>query len=130
MRKLTKGEVFLGELVNISDRVEMESLLKTLLSESEYLMIAKRLVAFVLIDEGYTDVQIARVLHITRPTACRLRLVYRTSKEKQEPVVKVVGKLKDNEEFKKVLKRVLFKYVIPMALGRIPKIGIIPWQKY
>ena len=87
-------------------------------------MIAKRLVGFVLIDEGYTDVEIAKILHTTRPTVGRFRWVYKRAVEKNDPVVKVVEKLKTSDVVKEVIKDILFKYALPAAFGRIPKKGL------
>lgn len=117
-------DIFLSELVKAVDKIEMRSLLKSLLTESEYMMISKRLVAFVLIDEEYTDVQIAKILHITRATANRFRLVYKYAQEKDEPIVKIVHKVKVSEVVKQILKDVLLKYALPAAFGRIPKKGL------
>ncbi|KKS32548.1 MAG: hypothetical protein UU93_C0006G0027 [Candidatus Amesbacteria bacterium GW2011_GWA2_42_12] len=116
--------LFLNELVKISDKDEMESLMKSLLSESEYFMVAKRLVAFVLIDKDYSDVQIAKMLHLTRATVNKFRTIYKYSRERRDPVVKVVERMKISEAMKNLLKEVLLKYAIPAALGRIPKKGI------
>ena len=109
-----------SKLVKISDEKEMKSLLERLISESEYLMLSKRLVAFVLIDEGYSDVQIAKILHFTRATANRLRIIYKHARELNEPVVKLVKEVKASEELKKILQDILFKYLLPAAFGKIP----------
>lgn len=116
--------LFLDELVKIVDKGEMDSLMKSLLSESEYFMVAKRLVTFVLVDEGYSDVEIARMLHLTRATVNKFRMIYKFSGEKQEMVIKVVKRVKAGEVMKKLLKDIFFKYALPAALGRIPKKGI------
>lgn len=116
--------LFLGELVKITDKGEMESLMKSLLSESEYFMVAKRLVAFVLVDEGYSDVEIGRMLHLTRATVSKFRTIYKFSRERQEPVVKVVERVKASEVMKYILKEVLIKYALPAAFGHIPKKGL------
>jgi len=117
-------DLFLGELIEITDKDEMESLMKSLLSESEYFMVAKRLVTFVLVDEGYSDVEIARMLHLTRGTVNKFRTIYKFSREKQEPVVKVVERVKASEVMKYILKEVLIKYALPAAFGHIPKKGL------
>lgn len=116
--------VFINQLVSIVDKDEMESLVGVLFSDSEKLMMAKRLMAFVLIDEGLNDVQIAKLLHLTRFSASRFRLIYKNGRERNEPVVEVVRKLRLDVEFKKLIKEVLFKYVIPASLGKIPKRGL------
>lgn len=126
---LSKGEqnriknLFQDELIKISDRDEMESLMKSLLSESEYFMVAKRLVTFVLVDEGYSDVEIARMLHLTRGTVNKFRTIYKFSREHQDPVVKVVERVKASDVMKYILKEVLIKYALPAAFGHIPKKG-------
>ena len=102
----------------------MESLIKSLLSESEYFMVAKRLVAFVLVDEGYSDVEIARMLHLTRGTANKFRTIYKFSRERQDLVVKVVERVKASDVMKYILKEVLIKYALPAAFGHIPKKGL------
>ncbi len=116
--------LFLNELVKIADKDEMESLLKSLLSESEYFMVAKRLVAFVLVDEGYLDVEIARMLHLTRATANKFRTIYKFSRDRQDPVVKVVERVKASDVMKYILKEVLIKYALPAAFGHVPKKGL------
>lgn len=114
----------MNELVKIADKDEMESLLKSLLSESEYFMVAKRLVAFVLVDEGYLDVEIARMLHLTRATANKFRTIYKFSRDRQDPVVKVVERVKASDVMKYILKEVLIKYALPAAFGHVPKKGL------
>lgn len=118
------GSLFLNELVKVVDKDEMDSLVKSLLSESEYFMVAKRLVTFVLVDEGYSDVEIAKMLHLTRATVNKFRMIYKFSRERQDPMVKVVERVKISEVMKNLLKDVLLKYALPAALGRIPKKGI------
>ena len=108
-------------MVEVVDHEKMRSLLKSLLSESEYLMIAKRLVAFVLVDEGYSDVEVAKILHVTRATANRFRMIYKFSRENKEPVVQVVREFKRKPELKEILLKVLVKHVLPAAMGRIPR---------
>lgn len=117
-------DLFLSELVRITNKKEMDSLIKSMLSDSESLMLAKRLVGFVLIDEGRSDMEISRILHITRATAAKFRMVYRHAKDLDSPVVKTVNRLKTSEVMKLVLKEVLLKYALPAAFGRIPKKGI------
>ncbi|KKU56093.1 hypothetical protein A3H89_05010 [Candidatus Amesbacteria bacterium RIFCSPLOWO2_02_FULL_48_11] len=116
-------DVFGKKLAEITDAGEMRSMMKTLLSRSEYLMLAKRLVAFVLIEEGYPDVEIGRILHVTRATANRFRLTYRYAKEKNEPLVRIVHEVRASEVMKEILKS-LVKYAVAAAGGRIPRKGI------
>lgn len=116
--------LFLGELIKITDKDEMGSLMKSLLSESEYFMIAKRLVTFVLVEEGYSDVDIAKMLHLTRGTVGKFRMIYEFSRERQDLVVKIVERVKASDVMKHILKEVLIKYALPAAFGRIPKKGL------
>ena len=116
-------DVFGKKLAEITDAGEMRSMMKTLLSRSEYLMLAKRLVAFVLIEEGYPDVEIGRILHVTRATANRFRLTYRYAKEKNEPLVRIVHEVRASEVMKEILKS-LVKYAVAAAGGKIPRKGI------
>ena len=127
--QLNKGEeekiknVFLDELVSITKTDEMRSMVKALMSETEYLMLAKRFVAFVLVEEGKTDVEIGKMLHVTRATANRFRMAYLRAKDKSEAVVKVVDKVKRSEIMNEILKSLL-RYLITSAGGRIPRRGI------
>lgn len=112
--------IFLRELIRITDTQEMNSLMKAMLTESEQLMVAKRLTAFVLIGQSWTDVRIARVLHVTRATANRFRVVYMHARDRDEQVIKTVNKLTRSGMVKELLAEFL-KYALPAALGRIPK---------
>lgn len=112
--------LLITELVKINEIENMKSLLCSLLSESEYLMISKRLMAFVLIDEGYSDVEISRILHVTRATSLRFRTTYELAHTKQEKIVEVVNKVKQNDELKGLMK-FLIKWVVMSAAGRVPR---------
>lgn len=61
---------------SISKRDEMLKFLDSLLTETEKLMVAKRLAAIVLIKEGLSDSDIATSLHLTRMTVLKLRYFY------------------------------------------------------
>lgn len=63
-------------LSGISKRDEMLKFLNSLLTDTEKLMLAKRLTAIVLIKQGVTDSDISNSLHITRMTISKLRYYY------------------------------------------------------
>lgn len=60
----------------ISKRDEMLRFLSSLLTDTEKLMLAKRLAVIVLIKEEIPDSDIAESLHVTRVTVSRLRYYY------------------------------------------------------
>lgn len=112
-------EVFLSELVRITDRSELRSLITLLLSESEKIMLAKRMAAYVMIEQKIADSHISQSLHLTRITVARLRLNYWLQKEKKDPVIKIIQNPKLSEILKPLLVKFI-KYTIPAAGGIIP----------
>ena len=84
--------VFINELAKTTDKNKFESLITFLLSQSEKIMLAKRLTAYVMIDQGFLDSEIAKTLHLTRITVAKQRLNYQLSKERKEQVVKLIQK--------------------------------------
>jgi Trp operon repressor len=117
-------QVLVSELVKISSEEEMKTLIKVLLTETEQLMIAKRVFAFVLIDQGVGNMEIARRLHFTRATVERLRVVYKHLDEANKPVKKLVKQFETSEVLRELLKKFL-KYAIPAAFGKIPLKSVI-----
>lgn len=61
---------------SISKREEMIKFLNSLLTDTEKLMLAKRLAIIVLIKEGLSDSNISSALHVTRITVEKLRYFY------------------------------------------------------
>lgn len=116
--------VFLDQLAAITDKEKMASFMGRILTESEKVMLAKRLVAFVMIDRGVDDLHISQSLYLTRETVARFRLIFTSAEEKKEPVVKMIKELQLKTELKKLLKQLLTGYVLPAAFGRIPKRSI------
>lgn len=112
-------QVLVGELAKISDKEEMKTLISMLLTDTEQLMIAKRIFAFVLIGQGLTDMEIARKLHFTRATVERLRGTYGHMEETDRPVAELVKKFESSEVLKELLKKFLL-YASKAAFGRIP----------
>ena len=113
-------KVFLSEFSRITDNAELKSLIELLLSESEKIMLAKRMAAYVLIEQQIPDSHISKSLHLTRITVSKLRLNYLLQKEKKDPVTKII----QNPELVEIL-RPLFnkflKYAIRASIGIAPR---------
>jgi hypothetical protein len=116
--------LFLEELVRIIDKKEMGDFLGKLLTESEKIMLPKRLSAFVMIDKGIPDIRISNALNLTPETIMRYRLAYIAARDKKEPIAIIVKKVGRKTEMKELLKEILLGYVIPTMLGRIPRKGL------
>ena len=114
------NEFLIVELEKISSKKKMETLVKVLFSDTEKLMMAKRMFAFVLIDQGLEDMQIVRRLHVTRETAARLRRIYRHLDEINLPVKPLVKQISESETLKALMNKFL-KYAIAAAGGKAPK---------
>lgn len=112
-------EVFLSELVRITDGNELRSLITLILSDSEKIMLAKRMAAYVMIEQKIADSHISQSLHLTRITVSKLRLNYWLQKEKKDPVIKII----QNPKLVGVLKPLFNKflnYAIRASVGIIP----------
>jgi Trp operon repressor len=112
--------VLIKELTKITSEQEMEIFVQTLFTKTERLMIAKRIFAFVLIDQNMESMEIARKLHFTRATVERLRMIYEHLDEVKIPVKKLVRQFEASELLEDLLKSFL-NYAIPAAFGRIPR---------
>ena len=112
-------EVFLSELVRLTDGDELRCLITLLLSESEKIMLAKRMAAYVMIEHQIPDTNISKTLHLTRITVSKLRLNYLLQKERKEPVIKIIQRPKLVDILKPLFAKFL-KYAIPAAGGIIP----------
>lgn len=87
-------------LAEIKSKKEMDSFLDALLSETEKLMLAKRLAMFYLLEEGITEENIAQVLNTTQATVSRMRLLYERKKVGYQVGIKKVKKEKLLKELK------------------------------
>jgi Trp operon repressor len=112
-------QVLILELAKISNEEKMRTLIQVLMTDTEQLMIAKRIFAFVLIDRGLGNVEIARHLHFTWATVERLRIVYKHLDETNKPVKKLIEQFETSKILKELMKRFL-KYAVPAAFGKIP----------
>ena len=100
-------EVFLSELSRITNNVELRSLISLLLSESEKIMLAKRMAAYVMVEQNIADTHISQSLHLTRITVARLRLNYWLQKEKKDLVVRII----QNPRLVEILKPLFNKFL-------------------
>ena len=127
--KLTETEenrikdLWVGHLISIVDKEAMRDFLSLVLSDTEFLMLAKRLIAFLLIEQGKSDVEVGKLLHLTRSTASRFRLIYLRSKTTSGQVNKMVNKLGSKKEVNEFLNG-LMNYLKTAPFGRIPRKSI------
>lgn len=95
----------------------------SLLSETERLMLAKRLGIIVLLKEKVPESQIAIALHVTRETVARMHNYLALKEKGYNIALKKLAREKASEEFKAFLLE-LVKYAARAAGGRV-KPGII-----
>lgn len=112
-------EVFLSELVRITDGVQLRALMSLLLSESEKIMLAKRMATYVMIEQEISDSQISKSLHLTRITVSKLRLNYWLQKEKKDPVIQIIQNPKLVNILKPFFNKFL-RYAIRASIGIAP----------
>ncbi|PIZ97435.1 MAG: hypothetical protein COX78_04550 [Candidatus Levybacteria bacterium CG_4_10_14_0_2_um_filter_35_8] len=105
-------------LAKIGSTQEMSSFLDSLLTKNEKIMVAKRLVVAILIQENYTDSQISRVLNLTRITVAKARLFYELRSGDLKIGIKKLEAEQNFEEFKKML-IALANYSIRAAGGYV-----------
>lgn len=113
-------EVFLSELVRITDGVQLRALMSLLLSESEKIMLAKRMATYVMIEQEISDSQISKSLHLTRITVSKLRLNYWLQKEKKDPVIQIIQNPKLVNILKPFFNKFL-RYAIRASIGIAPE---------
>jgi uncharacterized protein YerC len=110
-------------LVQIQKNEEMLGFIEALLTETEKLMLAKRLAMIVLLEEGLPDTQIADILHVTRITVAKMRYFYEARGQGFKVALDKLKKQEQFNQFKKLLVS-LAGYSIRAAGGRV-KPGII-----
>jgi len=126
-RKLSKAtekqiiDTFITELVKITNKKTLESFISLLLSESERIMLSKRLVTFVLVEKQVPDSQIAKALNLTTVTVAKLRFAYWLIKERKEPAQMIIQQPKLSIVIMNLLQKILTDYAIPAMRGRIPR---------
>lgn len=105
-------------LARITKADEMKTFLLTLLTPTERLMLAKRLMIAVLLKENLNETNIAEILHVTRGTVYKSKLFLEARGEGYEVAFKVLNDVKLKEELKSVLLS-FAKYSIRASSGRI-----------
>ncbi len=89
--------------VSIQHSQEMVAFLASLLTPTEKIMLAKRLAIAIFLEEGNSDAEIARMLHVTRITVAKMRLYIQLYGEGFFVAVKKLQERKELDEFKKFL---------------------------
>ncbi len=120
-----------SELVNslqtvvtkIRDKQEMNAFLKSLLSDTEKIMFAKRLAIVVLLDEKIPESTISSILNVTRETVARQRYRLELQNEGYQIALKKLSEEKMIQSLKKLLIS-LARYSIRAAGGYV-KPGIL-----
>lgn len=106
-------------LSTISQHEEMLSFLTAFLTDTEKLMLAKRLAVIVLIADGIPDSQIANKLHVTRITVAKMRYFYESrGKEGYNIALNKIAHDKRLKAFKQFLLS-LARYSIRAAGGYV-----------
>lgn len=106
-------------LSSVSKQEEMYLFINSFLTDTEKLMLAKRLAIIILLSENLSDSQIANTLHVTRITVSKMRYYYEA--RGREGFTIALSKIKTDKRlssFKNILLS-LAKYSIKAAGGRI-----------
>lgn len=116
---LNNSLVFL--IKELSSKGDVEKFLNSIVTETERLMISKRVVAAFFLKHNIAERDIAETLKLTPATVSRLKLWIQT---RQSNFDTVFDKLEKEERFKiaKNLFYILLKYVINAAGGKTPKV--------
>jgi len=69
---------FLFVLADTKNKEQMAQFLGAFLSNTEKVMLAKRLAIVYLLNEGVEESRVAEILNVTRPTVARIHLWYET----------------------------------------------------
>lgn len=105
-------------LTKIQSSDDMIVFLEALLTDTEKLMLAKRIAVIVLLEEGLPDSQIASILHLTRMTVLKMRYFYEARGRGLKIAVKKLDEQNQLESFKKFLIS-LIRYSARAAGGRV-----------
>jgi uncharacterized protein YerC len=105
-------------LTRLTKDEEMEAFLDSLLTETEKIMLAKRLALVVLLEEGLTESQIAEALHVTRITVSKMHYFFESRGHGYKLALKKLAEQKMLDEFKKLLFSFL-AYAAKASSGRI-----------
>lgn len=105
-------------LTKVSKIEEMSFFLDTFLTETERLMLAKRLAIAILLKEEISESQIAATLHVTRMTVSRTRYYLDAHGQGYEIAFQKIAREKDLIDLKIILLK-LANYSVKAAGGRI-----------
>ncbi len=105
-------------LTKIQSSDDMVVFLEALLTDTEKLMLAKRIAVIVLLEEGLPDSQIASILHLTRMTVLKMRYFYESRGRGLKIAVKKLDEQNQLENFKKFLIS-LTRYSVRAGGGRV-----------
>lgn len=104
-------------LTDIKNKKEMEEFLSSFLSQTEKVMLAKRLAIVFLLEEGIEETKIADILNVTQPTVFRMRLWHEIHGAGYQWAIAKIRKQKLLGEVKKLALQ-LAAYAIRAAGGR------------
>lgn len=90
-------------LSHIEQHTDMLTFLSALLTDTEKLMLAKRLAIIILLEEGLPDAHIATALHVTRITVAKMRYFYEARGEGFVIALQTLKKLEQFATLKKSL---------------------------
>lgn len=105
-------------MTQIHNSDDMVMFLQALLTDTEKLMLAKRIAIIVLLEEKLPDSQIASILHVTRVTVAKMRYFYDSRGRGLKIAVNKLEEQKQLEGFKKFLTS-LARYSARAAGGRV-----------
>lgn len=104
---------------SITKKDKMLKFLNSLLTNTERVMLAKRLAIVILISEGKSDTEISNSLHITRMTVGKIRYFYEArAKEGFDIALSELNSQKVKDEVKSFLTS-LARYAVRAAGGRV-----------
>lgn len=104
------------DLNNVQDT---EKFLSSILSETERLMIAKRIIAAFLIRHNIESAKIQEMLKLTPETIVRQKLLIKTHQEGYNAIFSRLEKQRRNEAVKQILYKLL-DYAIRAGAGQTP----------
>jgi len=104
-------------LSGISKEVEMDQFLVSLLSDTEQLMLAKRVAIILLLQQGNEADSVAKAIHVTRETVERLKIHFELNGNGYAVAFRVLESKKLGEDVKQMLTDLL-TYAARAAGGR------------
>lgn len=107
------SEYLVLTLTEIKDKKEMEVFLKAFLSQTERLMLAKRLAVAYLLNENVLEDKISQMLSIGKPTIVKTRLWMRLEGYGYKIALEILRKSAIYGEFKQLFADILKKMAHP-----------------